>query len=317
MSKLWQDSGSFRLHREAPHASARGKVFPFNPLLIRKNLGVCPGSGPNRRRDDAITNMPAFLPILMFHTIDDRHSVISFAPGVFRRAMTKLHERGYRTLNLLEAWEHLRQGTEFPSRALVITFDDGYETVYKEAFPVLQRYGFSATVFLTVGKINSGIDSNRLPSMCDRSMLSWREIREMQRSGIEFGAHTLTHPDLTCLSRKQAEAEICESKSVIEDALGDPVESFAYPYGRYNAHSREIVSHHFACACSDRLGLVTGHSDHFTLERLDTYYLRAEWFFTQFSSAFFPIYVKARSIPRGIRRLMTDNVFHAFARNRR
>jgi peptidoglycan/xylan/chitin deacetylase (PgdA/CDA1 family) len=248
--------------------------------------------------------MAACFPILTFHAIDDRPSVISFPLRLFDYGMGQLREGGFRTLSLLELVDHVRQGVPFPDRSFAITFDDGYQSVYEQAFPILQRYGFSATVFLTVGEKRNGIDSDRLPSMCDRTMLSWGEIREMQRSGIEFGAHTVTHPDLTRLSLKLAESEICDSKAIIEDALNGPVSSFAYPYGRYDNRCREIVSHHFACACSDRLKLVTACSDPFTLERVDAYYLRAERLFGVMSTGLFPLYVRARSVPRTIRRLV-------------
>ena len=91
------------------------------------------------------------LPVLTFHALDDRSSVISFSPQVFRRGMGRLHENGYQTLSLLEAVDYLHRGASFPDRSFVITFDDGYQTVYDEAFPVLQRYAMTATVFLSVG----------------------------------------------------------------------------------------------------------------------------------------------------------------------
>lgn len=241
-------------------------------------------------------------PVLTFHAVDDRSSIISFPPALFERGMARLKKSGYRTLSFLQVVDHVRRGHVFPKRALALTFDDGYQSVYDEAFPILQRHGFSATVFLTVGKNGSRGDGERLPSMCDRTMLSWREIREMQRCGIEFGAHTLTHPDLTRLSSKLAESEIRDSKAVIEDALSIPVTSFAYPYGRYDHRSREIVSHHFFCACSDRLGLLRSSSDLYAMERVDAYYLRSERLFSLMSSTLFPLYVKARSVPRRIRR---------------
>ena len=243
--------------------------------------------------------MPAYLPILTFHTIDERHSVISFPPRVFRRAMARLHDSGYRTLNLLEAWEHLRQGAGFPSRALVITFDDGYETVYKEAFPVLQRYGMSATVFLTVGDRKTG--NGRLPSLEGRSMLSWSDIREMQRGRIDFGAHTLTHPDLTRLPLEQVQSEIFESKTVIENALSAPVDTFAYPFGRYDERCREIVRQNFSLACSDELGVIKASSDRYALERVDASYLRRDRLFDILLTRMFPWYIWARGIPRRIR----------------
>jgi peptidoglycan/xylan/chitin deacetylase (PgdA/CDA1 family) len=138
--------------------------------------------------------------------------------------------------------------------------------------------------------------------MCDRSMLSWREIREMHRSGIAFGGHTLTHPDLTLLSDEQIEAEVVGGKAVMEDALGAPAASFAYPFGRYDERCREIVSRHFACACSDRLGLLGPDSDPYVLERVDAYYLRSEKWSAAMTTALFPFYVRARSVPRQIRR---------------
>ena len=99
----------------------------------------------------------------------------------------------------------------------------------------------------------------------------------MHRGGVTFAAHTLTHPDLTRLATDQIQAEICDSKAIIEDALGIAVTSFAYPYGRYNRQIREIVEQYFACACSDRLGSVAPSSDLWNLERADAYCLRKAW----------------------------------------
>jgi peptidoglycan/xylan/chitin deacetylase (PgdA/CDA1 family) len=127
--------------------------------------------------------MLAYLPVLTFHTLDTRSSVIFFPPQLFKDGMRKLHDAGYHTIGLLEAVQCVRKGAPFPPRAFVMTFDDGYQTVYQEAFPVLQRYGMCATVFLTVGANKSSMRAGRLPAFAGHSMLSWREIREMQRGG--------------------------------------------------------------------------------------------------------------------------------------
>ena len=242
------------------------------------------------------------LPVLTFHALDEGTSAISFSPRVFRRGMARLHENGYQTLSLLAAVDHLRRGVPFTARSFAITFDDGYRTVYEEAFPVLQRYGMSATVFLTVGEHKAVKPDDRLPSLEGCAMLAWKEIREMQRSRIDFGAHTRTHPDLTRLPPDQVEAEICDSKAMIEDALDAEVTCFAYPYGRYDRRSREIARQHFACACSDKLGLLTAHSDLYTLERVDAHYMRTDRSFDRMLTRFFPLYIKTRSIPRRVRR---------------
>lgn len=247
--------------------------------------------------------MAASLPILNFHTLDDRSSNVSFSPKVFRRGMARLHEKGYRTINLLEAINFLHQGIPFPERSLVITFDDGYQPVYDEAFPILQQYNMSATVFLTVGKRGTTMAAGLLPSLKGRSMLSWHNIREMHQWGITFGAHTLTHPDLTRLPLDQTVSEICDSKSMIEDALSASVTCFAYPYGRHNDRIREIVRQHFDCACSDKFGLVTARSDLHSLERIDACYFRTDQLFGVILTRWFPSYIRARNIPLSVRRI--------------
>lgn len=244
------------------------------------------------------------LPVLTFHSIDDQSSVISFSPRLFKDGLARLKEHGYHTIDLMEAVGMVRRRRTFPERCLVITFDDGYRNAYTEAFPVLQQSGMSATVFLTVGETSSS-GSTRLPPQSGRDMLSWDEISEMQASGsIRFGAHTLTHPDLTRLPAGQVESEVRDSKSIIEDALGVPVVCFAYPYGRYDERSREIASRHFECACSDRLGLITAKSDAFALERVDAYYLCTDRLFDVLFTDSFSRYIWARSVPRRIKRAL-------------
>lgn len=247
------------------------------------------------------------LPILTFHALECGREAICFSPQVFRRALDRLQAAGYRSLGLPQVVERLRQDSPLPERSLVITFDDGYQSVYDAAFPMLQSYGFTATVFLTVGTEEKQRSSQRLPSLGGRTMLSWSEIREMHRAGLAFGAHTLTHPDLTNLPADRVEAEACVSRAVIEDALGAKVACFAYPYGRYHKQSREIVKRHYACACSDRLGLVTSRSDPYALERVDAYYLRTDRLFGLMLSRPFPWYLRARSIPRRLRRAFLGN----------
>jgi peptidoglycan/xylan/chitin deacetylase (PgdA/CDA1 family) len=237
-------------------------------------------------------------PILTFHAVDDRDSVISFPPELFARGMTLLHDHGYKTVSLVEVTDHLLRGVLPPERSIVVTFDDGYRSVYERAFPVLQRYGMTATVFLATGNGKS----KHLPSMEGRAMLSWQEVKDMHNAGITFGGHTLTHPDLTRLPAELLESEIVGGKAVIETQLGSPADTFAYPFGRYDRRSRELVSRHFICACSDRLGLLRSTSDRFAMERLDAYYLRSERLFRAMLSRWFPMYVRLRSMPRKLRR---------------
>jgi peptidoglycan/xylan/chitin deacetylase (PgdA/CDA1 family) len=245
--------------------------------------------------------------ILTFHALDELGSATSFSPYLFKQGMAELYERGYKTLSISDTVECLRRDTQFPERSFAITFDDGYQSVYGEAFPILQRYNFSATVFLAVGD-GKPADTDRFPPMCERSMLNWCEVKEMHRSGITFGGHTLTHPDLTLLPDEQVEAEVVRGKVAIEDALGTPVDTFAYPFGRYNERCRELVSRHFACACSDRLGLLHKTSDAYAMERVDSYYLRNLSLFSMIHTRIFPFYIRARAIPRQVRRAVAPYI---------
>ncbi len=242
--------------------------------------------------------MKTILPILTFHGIDDAQTVLSFPLPVFERSIAKLKNLGYRTLSLVDAVDALRRAEGFPERSCVITFDDGYHTVYANAFSVLGRHQMTATVFLTVGDGKT----EHLPSLNGRAMLSWNEIREMQRCGIDFGAHTLTHPDLTTLPINRVEIEMHRSKEIIEQALGTHIATFAYPYGRFDARSCAIAQKYFACAVSDRLGLVNQCSDVYAVERVETYYLRHERFFEMMPTRWFEVYILARRIPRNLRR---------------
>lgn len=248
------------------------------------------------------------LPILTFHALDDQPLVISFPPQLFQQGMGRLYAHGYRTLNLAEFASYLGTARPLPEKSFVVTFDDGYQSVYDHAFPVLQRYGFSATVFLTTGETTPRTEAIRLPSLYGRFMLSWGEIKEMHRWGIQFGAHTLTHPDLTRSPHERAEAEICGSQQIIEDSLGGPVSCFAYPYGRYDSNTREIVREHFTCACSDTLGLARTGSDPFSIERVDAYYFRSERLFNVVPTSFFPWYIGARNVPRRMRRALESSL---------
>ncbi len=246
--------------------------------------------------------MATSLFILTFHALDDQSSAISFSPELFERSMAGLNEKGYRTVRLLEVGNCLLSRKAFPGRSFAITFDDGYESVYQEAFPVLQRYHLSATIFLAVGGGRNTGAGVRLPSLEGRAMLRWQEIREMHRFGVEFGAHTCTHPNLTKLSPMQIDSEMADSKKIIEDGLGSPVRSFAYPYGRYNPRVRETARSYFACACSDRLGFVRFRSDAYALERVEMYYFRNSKIWERMRTGLFPWYLMIRKVPRLLRR---------------
>jgi len=237
------------------------------------------------------------LPLLAFHSLDFRPSPISFPPELFRRGLESLHEAGYGSITAGAAASFLRERRPWPDRTLALSFDDGYLSVLENGFPVLEKLGYTATIFLTAGKGHV----HCLPPMQGRPRLGWEQVRLMHRAGIEIGAHTMTHPDLTRLDEAQIEAEMAGSRAAIEDAIGARVTSFSYPFGFHNALARKIVRRHFDCACSGDLGLLTAESDPCALERLEMHYFRNPATFHLLSGPLLPSYIRLRKLPRLIR----------------
>ncbi len=172
------------------------------------------------------------IPILMYHSVGEedhaeRHAYYRTAvsPATFMLHMEYLHRRGYKTCTLAQALSLLSSSENRVSDRVVITFDDGYLDFHSEAFPVLSLFGFSATVFLPTGFIGDSAMAFK-----GRNCLAWPHIRELQRCGIEFGSHTVTHPQLRTLACEEIKKELMDSKKTIEDKTGHRTESFAYPY---------------------------------------------------------------------------------------
>jgi peptidoglycan/xylan/chitin deacetylase (PgdA/CDA1 family) len=241
----------------------------------------------------------------MYHSVDGSGSVVSVSAAQFERHMEGLARSGFRTLSLGDAARSLSSGGSLPERAVVITFDDGYRNVYTHAFPVLARHGFTATVFLVSDFVDRPglhappeLHAPRLP------FLTSSEIHEMLRHGIEMGAHTVSHADLSAVPLDDAVREVVDSKQRLEDLVGRAITTFAYPFGRYTPDVRDAVSRSFDCAVSTRLGFARPASDPFALERLDAYYLRSLPMASVLSSSGGRLYLQGRNVLRRVKGLL-------------
>lgn len=241
------------------------------------------------------------VPILTYHSLDESGSVISVRPADFARQMRALYDQGYQAVSLPELL-HVLQDRRNQQRTVAITFDDGFENVYHHAMPVLAEYGFVATVFLVSDYCNRTNDWPGQSAYVPRlPLLRWSQAREMAALGIQFGAHTKTHPNLTGFSGVAAREEIIGSQKAIEDHIQHRVDAFAYPYGAYDSLIRGLVREHFAVACSADLGYVRPGCDPAALQRLDAFYLRREYFFRHLLSVPSVAYVRARRVLRDFR----------------
>ncbi|HET6566591.1 MAG TPA: polysaccharide deacetylase family protein [Rhodothermales bacterium] len=239
----------------------------------------------------------------MYHSLDESGSVVSVSPELFARQMEHLVARGYETVTFAGAVELLRAGSPAPERCVVITFDDAYENVYTRAFPVLQRHGFTATIFAISAYCGCHNDWPGHESPVGRlALMSWAGLREVHRHGIEVGAHTRTHPDLSHLSAAAAEAEILTGAEEIQERLGAGVSTFAYPYGGFNEVARSIVGERFRGACTTRLGLATDQEDPYLLPRIDAYYFRQRSLFTSLPGPALRAYLGGRQLLRDFKK---------------
>jgi peptidoglycan/xylan/chitin deacetylase (PgdA/CDA1 family) len=221
--------------------------------------------------------MEGRVPILMYHSVSDgrkekKHPYFQTVttPAAFARQMRFLHENGYSVVNLGEAVARLEKPGWPSTRPVVITFDDGFRDFYTNAFPVLSSHGFSATMFLPTAHVG---ETRR--SFNESECMTWSEVRELQKAGIQFGSHTVTHPQLKNLDADDLKYEVRNSKATIEERLGLPVESFAYPYAfpetnkLFRSRLRAVLEESgYENGVSTIIGTADRAGDHFFMKRL-------------------------------------------------
>jgi peptidoglycan/xylan/chitin deacetylase (PgdA/CDA1 family) len=217
--------------------------------------------------------MTTRIPILMYHQIDAppprgtpmRGLVV--APRDFAWQMQMLRLLGFRGLAIGDLLPYLRR--ERAGKVAGITLDDGYRNNLQHALPALQRFNFTATCYAVsglVGKTNFWDASTGVP---ETPLMTIEELREWSRAGMEVGAHTRTHADLTSLSRRGAREEIEGSRKELESALGVPVLHFCYPYGRFDTAISDLVREAgFDSAVTTNRGRAIAGHDLFDLPRV-------------------------------------------------
>jgi peptidoglycan/xylan/chitin deacetylase (PgdA/CDA1 family) len=242
------------------------------------------------------------LTVLTYHAVDDRSSVISVTPEVFRHQATSLAERRLRGMSLAQAFAEREQNGAFPPDAIAITFDDGYLSVMENARPVLSEHGFTATVFLASALVGLSADAARAANPdLDRAMLDWDQARKLLQAGWEIGSHSVSHPDLTRLDRVACEHELAESKRQLEQRLQQPVRSLAYPYGRLNPAVRDLAAGHYELACTTRLAVHRGGADPLRIDRIDMYYMQNARRFGKLLDGKLEPWLKTRRALRAVR----------------
>ncbi len=199
------------------------------------------------------------IPVLNYHLINAKEiGPLSITPQEFDEQMAYLHNNGYHTISPDELLDYIQNNKTLPDNPILITFDDGYQDAYTEAYPILKKYNFKATVFLITDYIGN-----------DNGYLNWEQVKEMHGSGFTFGSHTLSHVSLAKVTNEEAKYQLLKSKEAIEWRLKKPVRYFAHPGGFYNQATSQLLQDvGYRAAFTVNLGRVNTDSDVYALKRI-------------------------------------------------
>jgi peptidoglycan/xylan/chitin deacetylase (PgdA/CDA1 family) len=174
------------------------------------------------------------VPILCYHRFGSGSSKMIVSPAQFEAQLDWLANNHYRVISLDELAQFLAGRAAVPQRSVVITFDDGYESVHRHAFPALKKHGFTATLFVYTDFVGA------------RDALSWAQLQELASSGvIDIQAHSKTHRNLIerapgesdAAYRQNIDTELRQPRTALERRLGTKgvrVRHFAFPFGDAN-----------------------------------------------------------------------------------
>jgi len=173
----------------------------------------------------------ATVPILMYHNISERPLTagsllygLTVSDAGFAAQLAYLRDHGYHTITLVRLFEYLYYDRPLPHRPIVLTFDDGYDNAYADAFPLLRRYGAVGVFNVITGKVGLRHDGVN-------SYTSWPQLAQMRQAGMEIESHTVYHEDLGLVSRGQARREALLARIALRQHLGVPAQFLTYPSG--------------------------------------------------------------------------------------
>lgn len=172
------------------------------------------------------------VPVLMYHSIGtSKLNPYVVSPDRLNMDMKYLKDNGFTTLSTDELYDFMVKNKPIPKKSILITFDDGYEDNYINAFPILKKYNFKATVFVITGYVDKS-----------KYFLSSAQLKEMQKSGIDIESHTNLHDKLEACTYDAQLETLKTSKKFIENTLNKTIKYISYPFGSYNLDTLKAVN---------------------------------------------------------------------------
>ena len=213
--------------------------------------------------------------VLAYHQISPEFGTgfSNTTPKQFARHIRFLRDANYSSMSLMD---HV-SGRVKNQPAVVITFDDAYSSVYENAFPILEQYGFSATVFPITKFVGGWNQWDYHIRRFRKSHCGWQQLRQLFEAGWEVGSHSVSHAHLHTLSASRLWHELRYSKEVIESKLGEEVRVLSYPFGWANGYVADMTHRAgYRAACT--LGL-RGPEGPYAIRRKGIYFFEPEKFF--------------------------------------
>jgi len=205
-------------------------------------------------------NFGTLIPAILYHNVGSprpgEYPGLTTPTPEFEMQVRFLSRMGYKGIRPSDWLRWRDTGGALPEHPVMLVFDDGYADLCRNAFPILQRYGFGAASMLVtqhIGSTNQWDEKAGRPSF---QLMNAEDIKEWSQKGIEFGGHTSTHPELPLISREYIELEISECRDDLTALLGDAPAAFAYPFGEFNPAAQESARNHFELAFTVWPGLL-------------------------------------------------------------
>jgi peptidoglycan/xylan/chitin deacetylase (PgdA/CDA1 family) len=245
------------------------------PLDRRLERGIV-WEGAIRTREAALRDEHATtLPILCYHRIAENGpealAPYRIHPRAFEKQVRWLRRHGYYSVSIAQWAEAMQRNVPLLGRPVLFTFDDGYRDFGEVAWPILDRHGFSALVFIVTGKVGgSAVWDADLgePAL----LMGWEEIRQLLRDGVDFGSHSVNHLGLDSLAINEVIEECTSSRATLEERLERSISAISYPWGVYNQDvCRSAVECGYSVAVTTRPGRAQLTDDRMALPRIQIF----------------------------------------------
>jgi poly-beta-1,6-N-acetyl-D-glucosamine N-deacetylase len=200
--------------------------------------------------------------ILTYHRVgNNKYPSTNVSLKNFKHEMYWLHKHHYHVLPLTDIVNRLKNNEQLPNKTIGISFDDTYKSVYTNALPLLKKYNFPFTLFISPKFIPSS-------SATKSNHISWSQINSIPKTLVTLGNHTYSHPHMIELSANARKTEINQAEKIIFKKTGVKPTLFAYPYGEYSAAIMTTLKNMgFAAAFSQTSGSNDSHSNMYSLQR--------------------------------------------------